>query len=154
VVATFDPISVFGRECAAAGVFTGIQSVADNATGNRLRFAPSARIIDVMRGDDLDKFWTQLRWMTEHSIPELPALWRDVTGLTGCLGVLAVMGALAAAWATSNPAWIIAPLLGAVALYMVASAYKHFANPLPSHIVAFRDLSMLIVNRRWNVTTD
>ena len=129
-VASFDPITVFGRPCAPAGVFTGIQLVANKTTGNRLRFAPSARIIDVLQGHDLDRFWTQLRWMTEHATPELPPFWRDVTGVTGCLGVLATIGVLIASWATSNPAWIIPALLAAVVSYLISSAYKRFTNPL------------------------
>src|SRR5690606_31714730 len=88
VVATFDPIRVFDRECAPAGVFTGIQSVADKVTGRSLRFPPNARIFEVVQGHELDNFWTQLRWMTENAAPELPAFWRNVTGVTGGLGVV------------------------------------------------------------------
>jgi hypothetical protein len=90
-IASFDPISVFGRDCESAGVFSGIHRLAGQ------RFAPSARIIDVMRGHGLDRFWTQLRWMTENSIPPLPSFWRGVTGITGSLSVLAVIGGLIAA---------------------------------------------------------
>lgn len=146
VLASFDPISVFGRRCAPAGVFTGIQCVANITVGNRLRFAPSTRIIDVMQGHDLDRFWTQLRWMTEHATPKLPAFWRGVTGMTGCLGVLAV---IAASIATSETFWIISTLLAAVVSYLTAAVYKRFANPLPAHIVTFRDLSTLIAAHRW-----
>jgi len=148
VIASFDPIFVFGRKCAPAGVFTGIQRIANYTTGNQLRFPPSAQIIDVMRGHDLDNFWTQLRWTTEHATPELPSFWRDVPGVTGCVGVLAMTAALVATWATSNPVWIVPTLLIAVVSYLIASAYKQFTNPLPSHIVTFRDLSMLIANSR------
>lgn len=148
VVASFDAISVLGRPCAPAGVFTGIRRVADHATGNRLRFPPSARVIDVIRGHDLDSFWTQLRWMTEHSTPELPAFWRNVTGVAGCLGILATAVALIATWATSNPVGIIPTLLVALVCYTLASAYRRLANPLPPHIVTFRDLSMLIATAR------
>ncbi len=42
VTASFDPVPVFGRNCAAAGVFTGIQEVADKVMGHCQRFAPSA----------------------------------------------------------------------------------------------------------------
>ena len=142
MIASFDPITVFGRDCASAGVFTGIQRLAGR------QFAPSARIIDVLRGHDLDSFWTQLRWITEHSIPPLPSFWRGVTGMTGCLGILAVI----VAWATSNPIFIVPTIVGALVFYMIASAYKQFTNPLPSDIVTFRDLSTLIARTRSTVT--
>ncbi len=147
-IASFDPIFLFGRTCAPAGVFTGIQLVANKTTGNQLRFAPSARIIDVLRGHDLDAFWTQLRWMTEHAIPDLPIFWRRVTGVTSCLGILAVIAALISTWATSNPTWIIPTFLLACMSYVIASVYKRFTNPLPSQIVTFRELSTLIAARR------
>lgn len=151
MIASFVPIPVFGRNCATAGVFVGIQRVADNVKGNCRQFAPSARIIDVMRGNDLDNFWTQLRWMIEDAAPKLPACWRDVTSLAGCLAVLGIIGGLIAAWATSDPVWIGPTLVGAVAVYLVASFYKLLKNPLPPHIVSFRDLSILIAESRKSV---
>lgn len=147
-MASFDPIFVLGRPCAPAGVFTGIQCVANKTTGSEVWFAPSTRIIDVLRGHHLDAFWTHLRWMTEHAMPELPTFWRGVTGVTGCLGIVAVVAAFLAAWSTSNATWIIATLLLAMMSYVMASAYKRFTNPLPSQIVTFRDLSTLIAARR------
>lgn len=142
MMVSFDSITVFGRDCAPAGVFAGIQRLAGQ------QFAPSARIIDVMRGRDLDDFWTHLRWMTEHSIPPLPSFWRGVTGMAACLGVLAVIGGLIAAWETSDPIWIAPTIVGALLFYVIASLYKRFTNPLPSDIVTFRDLSTLIARRR------
>jgi hypothetical protein len=144
VIATFEPMKVFGCSCAPAGAFTGIQKVAERATGKRLRFPPSARIIDVMRGNALDRFWSQLHWMTEHSVPELPAFWRCVRGTTGCLSIFAVVSGIVATWATSNWAWINVAILSAVTCYVIASAYQRFTNPVPSHIVTFRDLAMEI----------
>jgi hypothetical protein len=154
MIASFDPITVFGHHCASAGVFTGIQRLADKLTDNNQRFAPSARIIDVMRGHDLDNFWTQLRWMTEYTIPPLPSFWRSVTCLTGFLGALATVGGLVAAWTTSNPVWIAPTLLGTIVLYLIALAYKRFTNPLPTDIVTFRDLSMLIARAQNTVTAN
>ena len=97
---------------------------------------------------ELDNFWSQLSWMTEHSIPELPGSWRGITGMTGCLGILAIAIVLIAAWVTSNPVGIIPTLAAALACYILATAYKRVTNPLPSHIVTFRDLSLLIVDAR------
>jgi hypothetical protein len=148
VVESFEPKPVFGRNCATAGVFAGIQQVADHINGDCPRFAPSSRVIDVMRGNELDKFWTQLRWITERSIPALPAVWRDVTCFAGCFAVIVVFGGLIATWRTSNPVWAASSLFGGIAIYLTAWLYKRFSNPLPSHIESFRDLSKLIVESR------
>ena len=147
-VASFDAIFILGRPCLPAGVFTGIQHVAHKSMGSQPRFAPSTRIIDVVRGHQLDRFWSQLRWMTEYATPELPAFWRNVTATTGCLGGLAVIVSLIATWATSNPVWIVPTLLIATSTYLLAWAFKRFTNPLPSHLVTFRDLSLLVAAKR------
>jgi hypothetical protein len=148
VVASFDPIPVFGGHCAPAGVFRGIERLAENVTCRRPRFSPSVKIIDVMRGHDLDEFWMHLRWMTEHAIPALPSFWRGVTFWAGCLGVLATIVALIAAWATSNSEWIAPTLVGACVAYAMAFAYKQVVNPLPADIVTFRDLATRIAGMR------
>ena len=147
-IASFDPILLLGRPCAPAGVFTGIQFVANKTTGRQLRFAPSTRIIEGLRGHDLDGFWTQLRWMTEHAAPDLPAFWRGVTGVTGGFGIFPAIAAVIAALVTSNYTWLIPTFLLALMSYMIAMAYKRFKNPLPSDLVNFRDLSTLIATRR------
>jgi len=148
VIAAFDPLPIFGRCCAPAGVFAGIERLAESARGKCQRFAPSDRIIDVMRGNDLDNFWMHLRWMTEHSIPALPSFWRRVTGCAVCLGVLATIAAMIAAWASSNPVWIVPTVVGACVVYAIAFAYKQLINPLPADIVTFRDLATKITRMR------
>jgi len=147
VIASFDPISMIGRDCATAGVFTGIQQLAGR------RIAPSVRIFDVIRGRDLDRFWTQLRWMTENVIPPLPFSWRRICWLTGCFCVVAMIAGAIAIWATSVSIWFAPTTMVAAACYVIASAYKRNANPLPPDIVTFRDLSVLIAEKRNNLTT-
>lgn len=149
VVATFGPVCVLGRECAPAGVFTGIQRVAGKVLRRSLRFPPSARIIDILQGSELDKFWTQLRWMTEYATPGLPASWRNAKSTAGCCGVLAVIVASIISWETSSPVWLLATLILAVAAYLCAAAYKRFTNPLPSQLETFRDLCEVVcLNRK------
>jgi hypothetical protein len=143
-VASFEPIPVLGRYCLSAGIFTGIQRVAEHVSGKRLSFPPSAQIIDVFQGHDLDNFWSQLRWMTENSIPELPAFWRGVTGNAGCIAFLAALCGFIAAWTTTNVFWIIPALSSGAVLCLIAYSYKRFTNPLPAHIASFRDLATLI----------
>jgi hypothetical protein len=148
IATSFEPIILFGRPCAPAGIFLGLQQVACSATSKSLHTGPSTRIIDVLRGDELDRFWRQVRWMTEHSIPKLPAFWRDVTGLSVCMSLLLTLGGLFIAWGTSKPQWILPILFGAAVIIPLSWVYKRLANPLPSYVVSFRDLSELIA-RNW-----
>ena len=108
------------------------RSCCQQDNGKAFAISTEPQIIDVMRGHDLDRFWTQLRWMTEHAAPELPSFWRNVTAATGCFAVLAVIASLIGSWVTSNPAWAVQTLLVAVVSYLFASAYKRFTDPLPS----------------------
>jgi hypothetical protein len=148
VVASFDPIPVFGRNCAAAGIFAGMQQIAANLPGSKLQFAPSTRIVDVMRGTRLNDFWTRLRWMTENAAPELQRHWRDITFIAGNVGFLTVIGGLFFAWLFSSPVWFALALGASMLIYAAASAYKQTVNPIPRDIVSFRDLSILIAKSR------
>lgn len=143
VIASFAPITVLGRNCAPAGVFNGVQRLVVVP-----RIAPSTRIIDVLRGHTLDNFWMRLRWMTEHSIPPLPDSWRSITGMAGCVGVMALLIGVTASWFTSNLAYTIPAVAIAILLYIAASMYKQQTNPLPPDIVTFRDLATHIVQSR------
>lgn len=146
--ATFAPISVLARYCDAAGVFTGIQQVAESLRKDCPRFAPSTRIIDVLRGNNLDQFWMHVRWMTEHAPPALPQFWRNIIFRAGVFSFLVAICGVVATWIGSDPVWLIPAISTSVAMYSIAAFYKEVANPLPSHIVTFRDLSQLIANSR------
>jgi hypothetical protein len=139
---------VFGRDCAAAGAFIGVERVANNVKHISQAIAPSTRIFDVLRGRDLERFWTKLRWMTENSIEALPAWWREAVTLTAVFGVLAVIASFLVTLATSNPLFVIAAVIEAAVTFLVACLFKQFANPLPPQIVTFRDLSISIAESR------
>lgn len=98
---SFESVSVIDRECRPAGVFYGIQRVVKNTIEDAHWFpppeksiTPSTKIIDVIRGYQLDEFWVQLRWMTERGVPELPAIWRHfemiVIAVLTCLTLTAL----------------------------------------------------------------
>lgn len=148
VVASFEPITMLGRPCASAGIFTGIEKVAAKVRSDRPRFAPSTRILDVMRGGDLHRFWTQLRWMTEDSAPPLPSFWRNVTTYAVLLGLLMLpLGVFASKVSSSLLVFYLTPVFALIP-YLMARFYKQRTNPLPSQLVSFRDLSMLIAESR------
>ncbi len=142
VIASFDPVTVFGKECGPAGAFTGIQQPISK------RIAPSDRIIDVIRGERLDQFWGRLRWLTENSIPELPAIWSNASGAAGCLATLLAISGVIASLSQSNISWAASGIASAVAIYVIAIAYKWLTNPLPDDVATFRDLSNLIAGNR------
>lgn len=147
VTISFAPATVLGRECAAAGAFYGIQSLVDQTTNRKLRFAPNDRIIDVLRGSSLDHFWSQLRWMAEHHIPPLPESWRNVTGHSACVGCLVVIVSMIAAWLTSNFYVVALAFVASLAVFAAAYTYKYLTDPLPHEIESFRDLANLIADR-------
>lgn len=148
VVASFDPISVFGRPCASAGAFTGLQQLAAAVTHDPTPFAPSARITDTLRGSDLDGFWTRLRWMTEGVLPGLPKFWPAVACLTTCLGVVALIVGVGTALAACD-ALVLGPALAVVGIcWATVWACNRFTRRLPTGIETFRDLSLRIAHHR------
>jgi hypothetical protein len=151
VLTSFDPMPVFGRDCAAAGAFIGVERVANNVKHISQAIAPSTRIFDVLRGRDLETFWTKLRWMTENSIESLPAWWRDAPLFAGFFGVLAVIAGWFVAWGTSNAFWVIATAVGALIAFLATCLFKQHASPLPPQIVTFRDLSLSIAESRDSI---
>jgi hypothetical protein len=122
----------------------GIEQLAQLIGGNRRRFAPSTPIIKVLRGHRLDRVWTQLRWRTDNSIPALPKFWREATFWAAWCAFFIMLAAVIAWWRTSDAEILVLPFALAVFIGMAGFIYKELVNPLPCHIVSFRDLSMLI----------
>jgi hypothetical protein len=147
VVASFSPITLLGNACTSAGVFTGIQQLAATFRSCQ-RFAPSSRIIDVIRGKNLHRFWIQLRWMTENAVPQLSPFWGSITSYAVWTGILVVAWGIFGVWATDNPRWVVSAIVCAIGFYVMASLYQHLVNPLPTYIVSFRDLSKIISETR------
>lgn len=142
---SFRPVTVMDRECLPAGVFYGIQDVIKSFTEDSKRFAPSTKIIDVIHGKSLEKFWTQLRRITKYEVPELSATWKNA-GELGCLvGLLGVpMGILILLLTENSFSFLLIPFACALIWWAFSSLYKNWVNPLPSGISTFRDLAMLI----------
>ena len=143
---SFAPVSVFGKRCKSAGVFKGIQQVAGRVSGKSVHFAPSSRIIDVLRGHTLDQFWRQLRWISEHSIPELPEYWRESTNYANCFGILAVCGAFFMMCFLGDTSYLVGTALVWLIAYSVALLIKYSVNPLPTKIETFKDLSLIMAS--------
>lgn len=145
---SFQPVSVIDRMCAPAGAFYGLKEVVGNVTvasQHPCQIAPSTKIIDALRGNTLEKFWSKLRWITEEGVPELSASWKNAGGL-GCLvGLLGVpVGILIWLLTESSLSFLMIPFVCAFIWSAFSSFYKNWVNPLPSELQTFRDLAMLI----------
>lgn len=143
---SFRPVAIVDVECPSAGAFLGIQEIARRECSYSGGFGPSRRIIDHMRGRQLEAFWTQVRWITQNSIPELPSSWREVTVNAGIIGCLGVVAGFIAGWLIDSVVLLAFAMAGAASVYLLAATYKHLANPLPPGIVTFRDLSMMVAD--------
>lgn len=149
------PVTVLGRECAPAGVFMGIQQIASRACGKPIRFGPSTRIIDALRGHALDRFWTQLRWTSQISIPALPWFWREITDNAVCIGFLGVLISLIlAVCSIGGTTLFVSAIFVGLLLFVLATAFKHLANPLPGDIKTFRDLAIMISKSHFDAVRD
>ena len=135
---SFEPANFLNQKCAPAGAFLGMEELAKR--NSVPEFAPSDRIIDVMRGNVLDSYWHQLRWMTEDRIPALPRLWRGILVDIGFFGSIAIA---LVAYLVGLKAAFIASAVWAVCL-LSASAYKDLTNPIPAEVQTFRDLAELV----------
>lgn len=145
VAASFDPLPMLGAPCKSAGVFLGIQQVARKAGRTTRTFGPSSRITEMLRGKNLDRFWMQLRWMTEHAIPELPWHWRMLIGHAWLTAVVLIVFSWVVTYYTREPIYLA--LFGLLGIFLCVSAasYQWVRNPLPYHIQTFRDLVVVIV---------
>ncbi|QDT29353.1 hypothetical protein Enr10x_47050 [Gimesia panareensis] len=144
---SFQSVTVINRECGPAGAFYGIQQVVASeraARWNSHRFAPSDRIIDVLRGSHLDRFWYELHWRTELRIPRLKRDW-DFLIDSGCLlGGIGFLVAFPASILTGQYLYAVIAVVYLLALWAVASVYKYCSDPLPPELQTFRDLAVAI----------
>lgn len=140
------PVVLAGRECRSAGVFLGLLQLAGRVAGRDVRFRPSTRIVEVLRGGALDDFWTRLRWISQNRIPQLPSFWGAFANFALGLSFLGGLFGVLAAWATGGLGIGVVAFVVALAAFLAASIYKHWANPLPAGVESFRDLANLIAD--------
>jgi hypothetical protein len=140
----FEPVTFFGRDCHAGGVFLAMEKVAKAVRPDSKQFAPSSRIIDVFRGHALDKFWTRLRWISENKIPELPSAWRHATGAVVGIGILSLLVSFAVWYASGSAMPTISVVAVAMLAFLISEAITYAINPLPREIDNFRDLAVFI----------
>lgn len=143
----FQPVVVIDKECRPAGVFYGIQQITKDVVDESSYFGPSTKIIDVLRGYELETFWSQLNWMTEYRIPQLSFFWSRIDEYCCCLYCLGFSLTLLATGMTQQFTYLIAIPICALMACFFSSLYKNRINPLPPEFVTFRDLAILIAEQ-------
>ncbi|WP_417384970.1 hypothetical protein [Gimesia sp.] len=144
---SFQPVEVLGTECGPAGAFYGLQGLVKSLKKRSPDFGPSTRIRDVLKGDSVVYFWSQLRGITEQGVVELPAGWRylQVTAFASLICFTTVVAVLISLLKL-EPVYI-ASIFAVVPVGMFAVwIYQRWSNPLPSDLQTFRDLAVLIAN--------
>jgi hypothetical protein len=140
------PTTILGRRCAPAGAFLGIRRVAERLRPATNDFAPSAPIIATFRGRSLNRLWTQLRWMTNGQLMQLPARWRDATFVTYMWCFLISVLAWGVTCALGDYRIAGVAVGGSIIAILIAEAYHYFHNPLPGDVATFRDLANRIAS--------
>ncbi|WP_417381276.1 hypothetical protein [Gimesia sp.] len=140
---SFEPVTVIHRECGPAGAFYGIEQLFGKLPYEE-RFGPSTKIIDVLRGRNLNRFWSELWWRTEFAIPRLSNSWRDIDGWGCLIGGLAIVAAIPISILTENYLYLFVMAVFAFATWYIALLWQYWTNPLPPELQTFRDLAVLI----------
>ncbi|WP_425400452.1 hypothetical protein [Aeoliella sp.] len=146
------PATVFGVECAPAGVFRGLCQLPE-VRGKRV--APSTRISQVMGCSKIEEMWGRAKWISGSNLPMLkrnpwwslrsPADWIDAVGQ--CLAIVVALATLIYIGLETDSAFYAfaaaVPTLG-ILLILTYCASDTQRNPLPEGVTTFGDLARLI----------
>jgi acyl carrier protein len=147
------PTLVLGQSCKTAGVFSGIEQLAQRIMPKVALFTPNTLIRSRFRGRRLDELWCKLRWM---SLDRLPPLSRPKYGSVFSWNLLIGGGAilLAIAWGLIPIfSWrLLYAIFFLVGLYYAAAAFYFISNPLPKGISTFGELARVIADDTDNET--
>lgn len=176
------PDVVLGKPCLTAGAFRSIQRAIAQQGGRKIRFGPSTRIDEVLRGFGLRRFWKTMRWLSDVRVPPLMEFSWSRTDRVAHLaagGVLIVLLISILAEFSSvlldimvHPVLLLLSILGAIAFSAVVLAammivgrtigfiLNRVTRVLPDGVETFGDLARLVAgeNRgycescRYNLT--
>lgn len=155
VAPTFEPATVLGRRCAAAGVFLGICSLPE--VGQQ-RLPPSAPLRTLGRSSTICQLWKRAEWISGAPLPAVrPASVRRLTSLADWLKAGTFGAAIAIVIACCLLVdWPLCMLVGGVfgclILWAGCEVVDHVDDPLPAHVRTFGDLAKLIAASRTAVT--
>ena len=87
---SFQPVTVFGHTCSAAGIFCGLRSLPDVGAE---RLAPSTPLAALRRSSTIRGLWKRAEWITGVKLPPPRDIWpgswstlADAIGLTIAVG--------------------------------------------------------------------
>ena len=143
---SFEPVMVINKECRPAGVFYGIEQIANQLVSAKCQITPSTNIIDAFRGYRLESFWGELRWRTELGIPELSRTWRLCVSWSCLTAFLGVWIAVAISVGTQNFLYVLIAFAAALSELFVTQLFKYSIDPLPEDLKTFRDLAVWIAD--------
>lgn len=168
------PVTILGATSESAGAFRAIERIATSLRADVEPFAPSTRILDRFRGQDLVKLWARLRILSRNRVPPLHktrlvkvletiykcgALLIAATLILGSvgallssiLGVANIVGVFGLSSGLLGVSGSLLLLLCAVAwgvLYRLVKLLEPRDVILPNGIKSFRDLAELISGDR------
>lgn len=145
---SMQPVTVFGRHCAPAGVFRGLCELPE-VRGKRI--GPSTELRSIMGAWKLEEFWKRAEWVSGQKLPQLsiwsvwtsPLPWRWVApAILAYVGGACLLGGLAAQFGL--PLWLMSVIC--VGLFFATAAWieNNVRNPIPDEVQTFGDLARLI----------
>ncbi|HEY7329128.1 MAG TPA: hypothetical protein VH592_15910 [Gemmataceae bacterium] len=141
---SFAPVTLLSKPCLTAGVFRGLEQLAEKIHPKVTKFAPSTPIRARLRGFRLLYFWSELRWIMEDQLPPQRQIafrsWKFLNHLFVKLGIGSLI-----ALCRGDLAGLLEGLAVTVLLFlpvgMVAAWINAQLNPLPKGIETFGDLA-------------
>lgn len=131
---------ICGVQSEEAGLFLGMQDTLKVLQDRkRLRFGPRTRILDCVRGSDLELFWGRLTHQIGLPLPPLNWPYQKLSG--GLMLKAFVCLLLAVLWLVMElPLTFVRELILAFLLFGIGFRIMHRGNPLPEGIETFADL--------------
>lgn len=134
---SFEPVSVLGSApCAAAGYFLGMSELVRQLAPSSERFGPSTPIDHVLTSGLLREFWRRLSRASQRPLPPLK-YWLNHLANVLLIGALScILFGVVVDWAFLTAIWMLC-----LKVLLISWQLRKQANPLPTGIVTFGDLS-------------
>jgi hypothetical protein len=146
---SFEPVILMSKPCLTAGVFRGLEQLAEKIHPKVTRFGPSTPIRTRLRGFRLQYFWSELRWIMEDQLPPQPQIslpsWKFLNHLLVKLGIGSLI-----ALCRRDLAGLLEGLAVTLLLFlpvgMIAAWINAQLDPLPKGIETFGDLARVLAS--------
>jgi hypothetical protein len=144
---SLEPITILGKPCLTAGVFRGLELLAEQIDPKVRKFAPSTPIRTRLRGFRLRCFWSKLQWIMEDQLPPPPQITLSSRGCLHSLLFKLSAGLVIFLW-RRNWEGVLAGIVTTVFLFIpmgiIVALINDRLNPLPEGIETFGDLARVL----------